>query len=293
VCTTALLFAAAVALRFPLRWRSVCGGRVFLRSLLDALGMVVYTIGLARLPLANTSAIYMTTPILLTLLAVLVLREKVPAAQWLAIALGFAGVLLVVQPATSGFSIWSLFVLLSALLIAIRDLVTRTIGNATSSLLLSISGLFMMAVFATVGGLFEHWRALRAQEFTLLAGGSALLSASYLLMTIALREGDLSVISPFRYVSLLYSALLGFILRDHVPGSLALCGMALIVSGGLWIVRRGTSTAKSATPHALAPRRRCEGGACRFDESARARGYSLACGDQSHDRRGGESPLGQ
>jgi len=209
--------------------------------------MIVWVIGLAHLPMANASAIYMSTPLILTVLAVVVLGEKVTAAMWMAIIAGFGGVLRVVQPASDQFNVWSLLILLSAILIAIRDLVTRFIGRDVSSLLLTLIAAVMLMVCAAAGSAIQGWRPISTAQFGMLAAGSAFLSASYFLLTVALREGDLSVVGPFRYFSLIFSGILGFVIWGDIPGSIALCGMALTICAGLYLLRSGHARSRSLT----------------------------------------------
>jgi drug/metabolite transporter (DMT)-like permease len=244
-CTTAFLLAAAAVIRVPIRGSFVSNGRVLLRSALDALSMIVWVIGLAHLPMANASAIYMSTPLIVTVLAVSMLGERVTAAMWLAIIVGFAGVLLVVQPAGDKFTIWSLFILLSAILVATRDLVTRWIGKSVSSLVLTLIAAVMLMICAAAGSAIQGWRPISTAEFGILATGSAFLSSSYFLLTVALREGDLSVVGPFRYFSLIFSAILGFVIWGDIPGSVALCGMALTICAGLYLLRNGHARSRS------------------------------------------------
>ena len=99
---------------------------VLLRAAFDAVATMVYLTALFHLPLGNATAINLATPLFITLMAMLTLGERVGAARWLIISVGFAGVLLVVQPRAEGFNAWALLCVLGTFLHAVRDTLTRT-----------------------------------------------------------------------------------------------------------------------------------------------------------------------
>lgn len=106
----AFLIGVAVCIEMPPRGRVLTNRWILLRSGLDATAALAYTIGLAHLQLANATAIFMTTPLIMTVLAVLGFEEGVSATSWRAVVVGFIGVLLVVKPAGDAFNRWSLLV---------------------------------------------------------------------------------------------------------------------------------------------------------------------------------------
>jgi drug/metabolite transporter (DMT)-like permease len=251
VFTLAFLLGAAAFLRIPVPVSLLGNRRILVRSIMDTLSLIVWVVGIAYMPLANASAIYMSTPLMVVVLAVIVLGERVDSLQWLAIVTGFTGVLLVVQPAGDQFTAWSVLPLLSAVFIAIRDIVTRPITKEISSLALAIAAFYVLIISVGAGTALQGWRAMPGEQYAWLAGGSALLSMSYFLLTAAMREGDLSVVSPFRYASLVFSALLGYLVWGHIPNSVALCGMALVICAGLYLLRAGARATGKSSPARL------------------------------------------
>ena len=111
VFATALLLVLVRVLGLGGQLPALLERRVLLRALLDGLGTLAYLISLFHLPLANATAINMATPLFITLFAVVGFREKVGLRRWLALATGFAGVLLVVQPSAAGFNAYALLCL--------------------------------------------------------------------------------------------------------------------------------------------------------------------------------------
>jgi drug/metabolite transporter (DMT)-like permease len=229
--------------------------RVLLRALLDALGTVTYLVSLFHLPIANATAINMAAPLFITVFAVFAFRERVDGGRWAAIAAGFAGVLLVVQPAGSAFNGYAVLCLGGALLQAGRDLMTRTIDRGIPSILITLSTAASVLVLAVVWGLFEGWQPVSWRQLALLALSSVFLSGAYFLVTVAMRAGEMSLIAPFRYTGLLFAIGIGYVVWGDVPNVLSWTGIALLVAAGLYILHGGRrarltspGTSASASP---------------------------------------------
>jgi drug/metabolite transporter (DMT)-like permease len=229
----ALLFAIGALRQLPL----LRDRRVWLRAGLDAVGTMTYLTSLFHLPIANATAINMATPLFITLFAVLALHEQVGWARWLAIATGFTGVLLVVQPTGAAFNAYALLCLAGTIFHAARDLATRFIDRRVPALLITFSTAIGVTVLAAGFGLVERtWTSPDARELALLAAASVLLSGGYFLLTVAMRAGEMSVVAPFRYTGLLFALAFGFVVWGDIPNTLAWCGIALLVGAGLAIL---------------------------------------------------------
>ena len=139
VFATALLLVLVRVMGLGGQLPALLDRRVLLRALLDGLGTLAYLISLFHLPLANTNAINMAAPLFITVFAALLFHERVAAARWAAVGVGFTGVLLVVQPVGSAFNAFALLCLLGALLNASRDIVTRTIPRGVHALLITLT----------------------------------------------------------------------------------------------------------------------------------------------------------
>jgi drug/metabolite transporter (DMT)-like permease len=218
-------------------WHNMLHRPVLLRSLLDALGTMSYLAALFHMPLGNAAAINMATPLFMTLIAVLVLHERVSAGRWMATVIGFGGVLLVVQPAADGFSAWTLLCLLGALINSSRDLLTRSIHSRVPSVLITVAAAFTTATLSGAACATQGWQPVTFQQLCMLVGASLFLSAGYYLAVLCMRDGDVSVIAPFRYTALLSALLLGWAVWGDVPNTLAWIGIALLVGSGLYMVR--------------------------------------------------------
>lgn len=210
--------------------------RVMLRAGLDALGTFTYLTSLFHLPIGNATAINMATPLMITLMAVLVFKERVGPARWLAIATGFAGVLLIVQPSAAGFNAFALLCLVGTFFHAARDLTTRAIDARVPSILITLATALAVLLLAGVLTAAQGWQAPTARQLALLAAASVFLSAGYFLIITGMRSGEMSLIAPFRYTGLLFALALGWLVWGDVPNALAWAGIALLMGAGLYVL---------------------------------------------------------
>lgn len=220
------------------RIRDVARGWVLLRASCEGLGTVLYLAALFHLPLANITAINLSSPLFIVVLAKVFLHERVDRARWLAIALGFAGVLLVVQPRADGFSAYAWLCLLATLIYAVRDLLTRKISSATPSILVTLATAGVVWLMAGLVMAFQGWTPMQWRDLCWLALTSLLLSTGYYALIAAMRHGEMTVIAPFRYVGLLWAVLLGYLVWGTLPNVMGWCGIALLIGAGLQMIRQ-------------------------------------------------------
>ena len=220
------------------RIRDVARGWVLLRASCEGVGTVLYLAALFHLPLANITAINLSSPLFIVVLAKVFLQERVDRARWLAIALGFTGVLLVVQPAADGFNVYAWLCLLATLIYAFRDLLTRKISSATPSILVTLATAGLVWLMAAVVMAFQGWTPMQGREVGWLSLSSLLVSTGYYALIAAMRHGEMTVIAPFRYVGLLWAVLLGYFVWGTLPNTMGWCGIALLIGAGLHMIRQ-------------------------------------------------------
>ncbi len=234
----ALMLLVAARMGALDRIRDVARGWVLLRASCEGVGTVLYLAALFHLPLANITAINLSSPLFIVVLAKVFLQERVDRARWLAIALGFAGVLLVVQPAADGFNVYAWMCLLATLIYAFRDLLTRKISSATPSILVTLATAGVVWLMAAVVMAFQGWMPMQGRELGWLSLSSLLVSTGYYALIAAMRHGEMTVIAPFRYVGLLWAVLLGYFVWGTLPNAMGWCGIALLIGAGLYMVRQ-------------------------------------------------------
>jgi drug/metabolite transporter (DMT)-like permease len=233
-CALALLASGA--------WRQIGAAAhpyVLLRGLLEAAAAIVYLVALFHIPFAIATAVNLSTPLVLTVLAVLMLREDVRWRRWSAVILGFAGVLLVIQPRPGDLNTWTWVALVGTFIGAFRDVLTRYLPPGVPTLVVSFTTAITVAIAGCGGALLEGWQPMSGHALGFIVASSLLLATGYQLLVVALRSGaEISVIGSFRYGSILWAIAIGYVVWGDVPNALALFGIAVIVASGLYILHR-------------------------------------------------------
>ncbi|MFM7704572.1 MAG: DMT family transporter [Rubrivivax sp.] len=234
---TALVLAVMRATATPVSSLRRAGRVVAWRAALDALATFAYLLSLFHLPLGNATAINMASPLVITLAAALLLGERVGPWRWAAVALGFAGVLLVVQPGLGGFNAWAWLCLGGTTLHALRDLLTRHVPAGVPSLAVTLATAAAVTTLAGAVTLVQGWVPMGPRQLAVLAAAAVFLASGYHLVIQATRIGELSAEAPFRYSGLLMAVAAGWLVWGEVPNALAWAGIAAIVSSGLYLLR--------------------------------------------------------
>lgn len=234
---TVLIGAVVLGTGAARHWRAALTPTVWWRALFDSAATFGYLTALFHLPIANATAINLSAPLFLTVLAVLLLGERVDLRRWGLIVLGFVGVLLVVQPRADGFNGYALLCVLATLLHALRDLLTRRVPTQVPSLLITLATALTVSLLSGVWTVVDEWRPLSLPVLAQLTGAALCLAFAYHLLTLSMRAGDMSLIAPFRYTGLLVALLLGYWVWGDIPNALAWGGIALLVAAGLGMLR--------------------------------------------------------
>ncbi|MSP67689.1 MAG: DMT family transporter [Alphaproteobacteria bacterium] len=205
-----------------------------LRGALVVAGTFLFMTSVSLLPLADVVAIVYAGPLFVTALAALLLGERVTRRRWLAVGIGFGGVVLMVHPSGEGFRAAALVPLAAALAGALRDIVTRRISRQESSLAV----LAVTTVMVTLAGSLTlpfGWQPVAWFDLGLFALGGCLISGAHFLMIESFRLAEAAVVAPFRYSSLVWAAALGYAVWHYVPGPWVLAGAGIVMASGLYI----------------------------------------------------------
>jgi drug/metabolite transporter (DMT)-like permease len=189
------------------------------------------------LPLPVAHAILFATPIIMTALAPLLLAEKVGVSRWIAVIVGFAGVVLIIDPVGLGWQWAALVPLAGAFAAALRDLATREIAGTESTMSL----LIFMAAMTGVAGLTTlpfGWVVPTLPDLGLMFAFGLSTTIALFFQILAFRAAEAGLLAPFKYSTILWSLLLGFALWGYVPTFSMLCGIAVVVGSGLFILQR-------------------------------------------------------
>ena len=248
----------AASLPFLLAWAAATTGlRPLLRArwplhlLRGALGvtmMAAFVYAVRTLPLSTTYAIFFVAPLLITALSVPFLHERVGPRRWAAIAVGFAGVLVVLRPGVGGIaSVAGLAVLLAAFGYAVSAITVRVLARTDSTQAMVVWLMVLMAVGA--GALaWPDWRPIRAEDAWLVLALGVAGSLGQYLITEAFRLGEASLLAPLEYTALVWGVLWDATLWGVLPDAATWLGAAIIVASGLYLVRREGARAAVVPP---------------------------------------------
>ena len=212
---------------------------VLVRNVSEMLGGICFVTALTLIPLATATTILQATPLLVTMGAALVLGEAVGWRRWTAILVGFGGVLLVIRPGLEGFAPEVLWAVAGVAGLAVRDLASRKVPRATSSLQLAAWG-FLAVGISGVGLLAFTGGAVTptVAQAGFLAGALSVGVLAYWALTEATRIGEISVVTPFRYVRLVFSTIVGILVFSEFPDIYTLIGAGIIIATGLYTIMR-------------------------------------------------------
>jgi drug/metabolite transporter (DMT)-like permease len=226
---------------------------LWLRTLGEIGGTATFLTALARLDIANITAVAQTVPLAVTAAAALFMGEKVGIRRWSAITIGFLAVVLVIRPGMTGFSAWSLLALASVGFIVLRDLSSRAMSLSIHPLTVTVISLATLVPLGLALSPFEPWREFSATTLAYCFGSSVTLSVAYVLVVLAMRHGEISVVSPFRYTILLWALLIQVSVFGVWPDSVTVLGSAILVATGLYTVYRERKVRGDAGPLAAVP----------------------------------------
>ena len=216
---------------------------VWWRGVIALVTSLFVALSFINLPLAEASALIFTSPIFLTALSPWLLGEKVGWQRWSAVLFGFAGVVVMIEPGSSAFTIWAFVPLIAALCSASRDIVTRRLGIVDSA----TTVMFYTSIVALIGGAISMpWSgpAPNAEQWALFVLSGIFVSLAHLLIVMALQLAEGPTVAPLKYVSLVWSAILGYLIWGDVPGTWKVLGAMMVVAAGLFIIYRETQSQK-------------------------------------------------
>jgi drug/metabolite transporter (DMT)-like permease len=209
------------------------------RYLLVLLLSLSFFWALSMMKLVDAITIAFAAPIIITALSVPMLRETVGLRRWIAIGVGFCGVLIILRPGTGVFQWAALAALGGALFYALLMITTRSYKRteSTASLMLypqigiSLTGILMVSFF---------WVTPTLADLVLFACAGFFGSIGVMCLTHAFRLAPAAAIAPFEYTALIWATLLGYLVWDELPDGITLLGASIIIASGLYIIYRET-----------------------------------------------------
>jgi drug/metabolite transporter (DMT)-like permease len=217
------------------------------RTAVGSTGMILNFLTISLLPLAETQALWFATPLFATILSAIILREVVGVHRWTAVAVGFAGVLIVIQPQSGHLPILGATMgLTAALLTAFVTILLRQLGR-TEPALTTVFWFFTMS--AVPLAVFMPWFAQNHQPvvWMLLISMGVVGGLGQVALTLSLQYAPVSTVAPVDYASLIWSTLFGVWLFAELPTTWTWIGAPIIVVSGLYIVWRERRRMRTTT----------------------------------------------
>ncbi len=233
--------------------------RLGLQLFRGAIGFCAYTafyLSIASVPLGLATTLFFAAPLFVTALAVLILKEHVSIRRWLAVIVGFAGIVIALQPGADAFDPAALLAVLASLLYAFEILVTRRLGRTESGASLAFYLLLAFLILSPVSGLIlgtgafateshpslafltRAWIMPTPTDLALLAGCALAAGLGIYGTGQGYRFAQASVAVPFEYTSLFWAVLWGYLFWAEVPLLTTYIGIAFVVGSGLYIFYR-------------------------------------------------------
>ena len=206
-----------------------------LRSLLSVMESGFFVLSFKYMSLANAHSVGSLAPAIVVSLSAIFLKEKVSAKTWIAIFIGFVGVLIILRPTSSLFDPKSLLPLIAAITLGLYQIVTKKVSkddsNETSLFYTSIIGLFIMSLLA-----FKFWSPVASNTYILFLVVGIFFSLGLYLQIIALSNARASIIQPFHYTLIFWAIIFGYFLYDDIPDLFTIIGAIIITISGIFVI---------------------------------------------------------
>lgn len=230
----------------PIFYKDSFNKTLIIRSIFEIMGRIFYALAIAFMPITNAASILQATPLVVVLGAVIFLNEKVGWRRWTAILTGFIGVIMIIQPGTNGFTIFSIFAVLGMVGFAGRDLATRMSPVGMSNYQLGSFGFYMVIIAGIILSGFNYfflpektiWGTISFDAWIFVIANAAAGVSAYFCLTIAMRVGDVSFVTPFRYVRVLFAMFFGVFILGEQPNAFVIIGSVIVVLSGIYIIIR-------------------------------------------------------
>lgn len=211
------------------------------RALCGVAAFVFFFTSVRFLPLADAVAVEFGGPFIVTALSVPLLGETVDARRWLAVVVGFIGMVLIVQPTSASFQPAALLVIVASFCYSLLMIMTRWMSRRSEGRERTETFLFYtFAVQALAGwvGTAGRWQPMGARAWLFTAGVGLLALAGHFGITVAFKRAPVSVVAPFEYTALVWATIFGFLVFGDFPALGVWLGVAVIVAAGLYTIYR-------------------------------------------------------
>ena len=211
------------------------------RSLLSVIESGCFVLSFKYLSLADAHSVGSLAPVIVVALSAIFLKEKVSTKTWIAIFVGFVGVLIILRPTSSIFDPKALLPLLAAFVLGLYQVVTKKVSEhdstETSLFYTSIIGIFTMSLLAS-----NFWSPISSSSYILFLIVGIFFSLGIYLQIIALSMANASIIQPFHYTLIFWAIIFGYIFYNDIPDLFTIVGAVIITLSGIFVLTQSTKS---------------------------------------------------
>ncbi len=221
-------------------------GLHFLRCISGLIALVAIFIALRKLPLATVVSISFAAPIFTTIFSIFLLKEKVGVFRWLAVIIGFIGILIITEPGISELNIYYIFPIIFCLGLSYVAITIRQLSSTEPVWLISFyfSLSITLLSFLTVP---QGWVMPNLSHFILLCLVGIFGGVANLWLSQSYKYSEVSLVTPLKYLALVFAIIFGYLIWDEIPTIKTLIGALLVIISTLIIFRREIYKKKSIT----------------------------------------------
>ena len=227
-----------------LRWH-------FARAVLGVISLALYFYAFTVIPLTEARAIALTGPLISSLMAIAFLKERAGLHRWIALLVGFAGALIIIRPGTADFSVVSLLVVIAVFMWSVIDIIIKKLSKSesTTTQLFWLTGL--MGLFSAPAAAYVWQTPESATMWFWLVVLGAIFLVNVCCVFLALKHGDVTVLMPFDFMGMVFTAIIAYIAFQEVIEPWTLAGSIVIVISSVYVAQR--EAVKAKTLHAKPP----------------------------------------
>ena len=207
---------------------------VAVRTVTEVAAAYFFISALFNMPIANITAIIQALPLTVTLAGALFLKESIGWRRMLAICIGAIGMFLIVRPGPEGFDTYAIYGLVAVVCVTIRDLAARRLNAKVPTMTVAFLTAVSIGTFAGIGSLFVDWAPITVNSTVLVGSAAIFVIGGYIFSIQVMRQGDIAFVAPFRYTSLLWALVLGWLVWGEWPDVLTMFGALIIVITGIF-----------------------------------------------------------
>jgi S-adenosylmethionine uptake transporter len=211
---------------------------ILVRAFAELASTMLFLTALAHMPLANITAILQSLPLTVTMFAAVFFGEAVGWRRWSAILVGFIGVLIIIRPGSAGFNEYAVLALAAVGFITLRDAITRRLDRSVPSLFVAFVSAIPVLLFGGAMTVTTGWTPISWSMGMIVLVAAIAITCGYSFAVMAMRNGDISFVAPFRYTGMIWAILFGFLLFGNLPDQMTILGSCIVIGMGGYAFHR-------------------------------------------------------